>query len=317
MASQQSRPNGQTIALEVFETARKRASKGHHTMFTIGKILLPIDFSARSADAADAAMAVAAHFGSEIVLLHVLARHFELPLTTSAQTKVLNSGVRIEAEENMKEFRPNQWGHLHVKRALREGDPARTIVEYATEEHIDLIMMPTHGYGPFRRLLLGSITAKVLHDAKCPVWTAVHTTDVSSTASAMPRRIACAVNLGSQSGSVLSWASRLCWEFGARLSAIHVVSSLDPRLEDYYLSPEWRGDVLKNAGAELQQLMETAGTDGEIHIEIGPVADAVAEAAKRVQADLLVIGRDGRAGGRLPTNAYAIVRESPCPVLSV
>jgi len=286
-------------------------------MFTIAKILLPIDFSVRSADAADAAMAVAEHFGAEIALLHVLAPRFDVPLTTSAQTKVLHSGVRVEAEENMQEFRPNQWGHLEVKRVLREGDPARTIVEYATEEHVDLIMMPTHGYGPFRRLLLGSTTAKVLHDAKCPVWTAAHRTDAPSTASAKPRRIACAVDLESQSSSVLSWASRLCWEFGATLSAIHVVSSLDPRLETYYLSPEWRGEVRNGARDDLQQLMETAGTDGEIHIEIGPIANAVAEAAKSVQADLLVIGRDAHGGGRLPTNAYAIIRESPCPVLSV
>ncbi len=34
--------------------------------------------------------------------------------------------------------------------------------------------MPTHGYGPFRRFILGSVTAKVLHDADCPVWTGVH-----------------------------------------------------------------------------------------------------------------------------------------------
>src|SRR5271157_473800 len=136
-------------------------------MFTIAKILLPIDFSVRSSDAADAAAAVAEHFGSEIALLHVLAPRFDLPLPTSAQMNVLHAGARAEAEQKMKEFRPNEWGQLRVKRVLREGDPARAIVEYATEEHIDLIMMPTHGYGPFRRLLLGSTTAKVLHDADC------------------------------------------------------------------------------------------------------------------------------------------------------
>jgi nucleotide-binding universal stress UspA family protein len=287
-------------------------------MFTIPRILLPIDFSARSGDAADAAVAVAEHFGSEIALLHVVAPRVGLPLTTSAQSKVLHSGLRVEAEEQMEAFRPNQWGHLEVKRVLREGDPARTIVDYAIEEQVDLIMMPTHGYGPFRRLLLGSVTAKVLHDARCPVWTAAHTPDVASTISAKPRRIACAVDLKPHSSSVVSWAVRLCREFGAPLSAIHVVDSLDPRLEDYYLSPEWRAQVIDEARNEVKQLMETAATDGEIQIEIGPIADGVADAARRVQADLLVIGRnESRVGGRLPTNAYAIVRESPCPVLGV
>ena len=288
-------------------------------MFNIEKILLPIDFSARSTDAADAAAAVAERFGSEIVLLHVLTPGFNLPLPTSAQMRMLHGLAREEAEEEMKEFRSNEWRHLGVTRVLREGDPARTIVEYATEEHVDLIMMPTHGYGPFRRLLLGSVTAKVLHDANCPVWTAAHRPDASSSVAAKPRRIACAVDLGPRSSSIVNWAGRLCREFGASLSAIHVVASLDPLLEDYYPSPEWRGYVLEHAKTDLARLLETGGVNGETYLEVGSISGGVADVAKQVQADLLVIGRtsEGMAGGRLPTNAYAIIRESPCPVLSI
>jgi nucleotide-binding universal stress UspA family protein len=288
-------------------------------MFTIAKILLPIDFSARSTDAADSAAAIAERFGSEIVLLHVLAPGFNLPLPTSAQMRMLHGFAREEAEEKMKEFRSNEWRHLVVKRVLEEGDAATKIVEYASSEHVDLIMMPTHGYGPFRRLLIGSVTAKVLHDASCPVWTAVHTPDTASGVLAQPRRIACALDLGVQSSSILGWASRLSWEFGATLSLIHVIASLDPRLQDYGLSPEWRGYVINEAKAELARQLETAGVHGDIHIEIGPIVSAVAAEAKEVRADLLVIGRSCHDSifGRLPTNAYAIIRESPCPVLSV
>jgi nucleotide-binding universal stress UspA family protein len=100
---------------------------------------------------------------------------------------------------------------------------------------------------------------------------------------------------------------------------IHVVASLDPRLESSYLSPEWRSDVIKGAIAEVAKLVETAGKNAEVHVEVGLIADAVAGAVRKVQADLLVIGRSGRDGiaGRLPSNAYAIIRDSPCPVLSV
>ncbi|MGA8595805.1 MAG: universal stress protein [Bryobacteraceae bacterium] len=45
------------------------------------------------------------------------------------------------------------------------GDPAAAIVKCAQAEQVDLIMMPTHGYGPYRKFLLGSVTAKVLHDS--------------------------------------------------------------------------------------------------------------------------------------------------------
>jgi hypothetical protein len=47
-------------------------------------------------------------------------------------------------------------------------------VEFAANHHVDLVMMPTHGVGTFRSFLVGSVTAKVLHDANCPVWTAAH-----------------------------------------------------------------------------------------------------------------------------------------------
>jgi len=289
-------------------------------MFTIAKILLPIDFSERSTDAADAAAAVAERFNSEIVLLHVLAPGTNLPLPTEGQMRVLHGFAREDAEEQMKEFRSDEWCHLKVKRALQEsGDPAMKIVEYAGSEHVDLIMMPTHGYGPFRRLLIGSVTAKVLHDASCPVWTAAHTKDMVPVVTGRPRRVACAVDLGPQSRHILSWASRLSWEFGAPLSLIHVVASLDPRLQDYGLSPEWRGHVINEARAELARLLETAGAQGDIHVEIGPIVSGVADAAKELRSDLLVIGRSGHdtLAGHLPTNAYAIIRESPCPVLGV
>jgi nucleotide-binding universal stress UspA family protein len=287
-------------------------------MFAINKILIPIDFSTRSDDAADAATAVAEYFHSQITVLHVLTPRFEAPLAPAGQRTVIHGFAREDAEENMEEFRRNAWRDLKVQRVLLEGDPARTIVEYADSEHIDLIMMPTHGYGPFRRLLLGSVTAKVLHDAKCPVWTGVHSQEKPQHIPARPRRIAAAVDLGPHSNEVLSWASRLSWAFEAPLSVVHV-APLDPRLEDYYVSPEWRADVIRAARTKLTELLQNDGISGEIHIEVGSIPDAVAERTQDLQADLLVIGRSGHDGatGRLPTNAYAIIRKAPCAVLGV
>ena len=79
-----------------------------------------------------------------------------------------------QAERDLNAFEPDALAGLNVRRLLLHGDPASKIVELAREEHVDLIAMPTHGYGPFRRFILGSNTAKVLHDADCPVWTGVH-----------------------------------------------------------------------------------------------------------------------------------------------
>ena len=62
----------------------------------------------------------------------------------------------------------------------------------------------------------------------------------------------------------------------------------------------------------------SARYQGDIDVEVGPIVSGVADVARELRADL-VIGRSGHdsIAGSLPTNAYAIIRESPCPVLGV
>ena len=64
--------------------------------------------------------------------------------------------------------------HLRVKTLVEHGEAAQKIIQCAAANHVDLIMIPTQGMGIYRRLILGSTSAKVLHDADCPVWTGVH-----------------------------------------------------------------------------------------------------------------------------------------------
>jgi len=52
---------------------------------------------------------------------------------------------------------------------LREGDAAAEICAFALENHVRMIVMGAHGWGAFRRLLVGSVSTRVLHDAPCPV----------------------------------------------------------------------------------------------------------------------------------------------------
>ena len=63
---------------------------------------------------------------------------------------------------------------LEARCAIEEGDPGHAVSLYAGRHNTGLIMLPTHGYGPFRRMLIGSVASKILHDAECPVWTSAH-----------------------------------------------------------------------------------------------------------------------------------------------
>jgi nucleotide-binding universal stress UspA family protein len=221
-----------------------------------------------------------------------------------------------QAERDLNAFELETLAGLNVRRLLLHGDPASKIVELAHEEHVDLIAMPTHGYGQFRRFILGSNTAKVLHDADCPVWTGVHIEEAPPMAAHFAK-ILCAVDLGPQSARTLAWASWLQREFHGQLTLIHAIAAHAEALDEPDLS--WRTGIREIAEEELLRLQRETGTEADLLLEAGEPARIICSAAARVGAGTVIIGRGSAAGnfGRLRTNSYAIIRQSPCPVVSV
>jgi nucleotide-binding universal stress UspA family protein len=191
-------------------------------------------------------------------------------------------------------------------------------VEFAHLENADLIVIATHGYGPFRRFILGSVTAKVLHDADCPVLTGVHMQNGSPCQPTLFRNILCAVDLGPESQRVLVWATEMANELGAKLLVVHALPPL-PGGELGSLDQDWRLAIERDARQRIAELQENAGTHAEPICDAGHPVNVVHDIAEAVKADVVVIGRHVSRGlfGRLRANAYAIIRESPCPVISV
>ncbi len=279
-------------------------------MVPFSKMLIPIDFSERCLGAARFAIPLAERFQSEITFLHV-----EPPPENDSEW---NAEHEARAEKQLRDFLCAAFAHLDVKRILRVGpDVAGEIVKYAREQQSDLILMPTHGYGAFRRLLLGSVTAKVLHDTDCPVWTGVHLAQGPPAEWINPTVVLCAVDAAPVSEKPLQWASQIASGLDAALLLVHVEPRLESPGEEYY-SHEYHRGVLEEANRKMEQLQGAVGTHAQVFIEVGNIPRVVCAAVKRVEADLLVIGRGGGAGpGRLGLNAYGIIRESPCPVMSV
>jgi len=135
------------------------------------------------------------------------------------------------------QFQREELAGLKVRRVVLDGDPAVRIVEFAHQEKVDLIMMPTHGCGMFRRFILGSNTAKVLHDAECPVWTGVHIAE-AATRPVEVRHVLCAVDLGAQSERALKWADWLSRGCQAKLTLLHVTAAV-PETADH-TEDAWR-----------------------------------------------------------------------------
>ena len=217
-------------------------------------------------------------------------------------------------------FLADELKYFTTERVCVTGDePAPVIVDTALNWGADLVMMPTHGLGAFRRFLLGSVTAKILHDLDCPVWTSVHSDVVLPLEQIHCRRILCAIDLTGRSQSVLKWAASLAAEYEAALGIVHSTAELPPAVISVGLEEELRRSVSEQAKEEIAKLQATVGTAAQVFIYSGDPANAVAGAAKDFAADLLIIGRhDGsEIAGFLHQNAYAILRDSPCPVISI
>jgi nucleotide-binding universal stress UspA family protein len=287
-------------------------------MNSLAKILLPVDFSERSTLAARYARELAVRFDSEVLLAHVLPPlHSELGIDIAGTMLVDIYRSRTgQAERDLAAFQAQALEGLKVRCVLLHGDPAGKIVELARTEQAGLIAMPTHGYGPFRRFILGSNTAKVLHDADCPVWTGIHLENARPREAPF-RDILCAVDLGPQSARALAWANWLRQQFQGRLTVIHAIASHPEGLEQPDLN--WRTGIREIAEEELLRLQREVGVEADLLLEAGEATRVICSAAERCGAGTLVIGRGSAAGdfGRLRTNAYAIIRQSPCPVISV
>jgi len=288
-------------------------------MNSLAKVLLPVDFSERSSLAVHYVRQLALPSQTEVILAHVLAPlHSDFNPTQVAGSMLVDiyRSRTEQAERELAAFETEALAGLKVRRLVLHGDPAAKIVELAREEHAGLIAMPTHGYGPFRRFILGSNTAKVLHDADCPVWTGVHIEEVRPLEQPF-RKILCAVDLGPQSAKALAWAAWLQQEFQGELTLFHAIAAHAEAGDEPDLS--WREGISEIAEEELLQLQREVGAKADVLLEAGDAVRLICSAAARVGAGTLVIGRGSAAGtfGRLRTNSYAIVRQSPCPVVSV
>jgi len=284
------------------------------------RILFPVDFSERSRAAAPFVLSMAQRCKSKVVLLHALQP--PPPLYAGMNTvypEVYDfEGLSADLRAELEKFAEAELPKVDVTYVVELGDPAAVITEYAENENIGLIMMPTHGYGAFRRALLGSVTAKVLHDANVPVWTAAHAPEPSHRAHPKPRYILCALDLKAESRHTLEFAIEIAAQSDASIELLHVAP--EGEIEPLQTESRLQELLVETARSKLVKIQEAAGVDVEMVLAGGSVADMVRDVAIKKRADLVVIGRgciQQGIRGRLRANAYAILREAPCPVLSV
>ena len=137
------------------------------------RILAPTDFSECSTQAVTCAYELAQSLGAKLVLLHVVEN---LPsyigfIPPGGAAMILQDLERQACLELASVLPAAEAAQVAVARRVVMGSPADEIVRVAVAEHVDLIVIATHGRTGFSHLFMGSVAERVVRTAPCPVLT--------------------------------------------------------------------------------------------------------------------------------------------------
>lgn len=237
-------------------------------MIKFQRILFPVDFSARTAAVVPSIQAMIKRFGFELTVLHVVdlpPSGIAPPEAAAWATLIGADRLREQGKIALDRFIAREFPGIEVKPESAEGDPATMIVDYARESGAGLIMMPTSGLGRFRRLLLGSVTAKVLHDTSVPVWTGVHAEEIAAHPPDRWKQMLCALDDDPRDLPALEWAAEFASEQKLELRLVHAVQGLEESDDD----PSFRQFIFNVARERMDKLQAHAGTKFEVCLKAG------------------------------------------------
>ncbi len=279
-------------------------------MLPFRKILFPVDYSEPCQAIIPCVLEMQKRFSTELSLVHAYGAealaYSSLPITDLQ----LPEQVRTISEERLREFAQANFPGVEVDVFIEVGEPGAVIENVVRHQGTDLVMLPTHGRAPLRRFLLGSVTAKVLHDLTVPVWTG-HPLRIPYTS------ILATIDTSDEAEAVIRAAAALAASYGAKLSLAYVLEMPPVSMETAF--GNYHDDFMKAADARIVELKKRSGVNAPHTILEGPVADAIHDHAVQTTADLIVTGRGVVYGAvsRLWSHLYPIIRHAPCPVLSI
>lgn len=136
------------------------------------RIMVPVDESRPSINSLAVAAGMARESGATVVLTHVVATRWAGDDVSEARRAYGGMFEDLEqaGKKSLDRLAENDtFDGLEVEKRLLYGDPAKALIEAADRENIDLIVMGSRGRGSWGQMLLGSVSQRVIHDAKVPV----------------------------------------------------------------------------------------------------------------------------------------------------
>lgn len=292
----------------------------------IANILCPTDFSEGARRALSHAVALASPTGAHLTVAHAWGSAPPASLFGDAgAAAVLHPERRDEEVERLNAsvaaFRAQG---AKISTVALEGAPVPVLLSFIEEEGIDLLVLGTHGRSGFERLVLGSVTEKLLRKAPCPVLTIPANVEGGEP---RPRfsRVLCAVDHVAPHDATIATALWLARQHHGQVTLLHVVEPLLP-------APGLGGDFDSTAYTDrvaedwLSALRGCVDPETRVacqvteRVVVGKPSRTIVDSAAQLGADVVVMGVHGRGALDLlllGSTTHAVVRHARCPVLTV
>jgi nucleotide-binding universal stress UspA family protein len=203
------------------------------------------------------------------------------------------------------------------------GEPSSAILETATAESADLIVMGTQGLGGFRKWLLGSTTERLLRRAHLPVLVVpLSTVSQRARSAGAVSHIVAAIDFSESSVAAAKMAALFARECSAQLTLSHVVEPLRVPLRWQSLAKETDETRVGNARAEMKRLADEVCGPQECErvVALGHAAEQIGRIAEDRHAEMIVMGlasEHGMLARRPGAIAYRVLSSTTLPVLVV
>jgi nucleotide-binding universal stress UspA family protein len=277
--------------------------------------MVPVDFSEPSKKAVTYGLSLCREFNARLILAHIAS---------------YDALAYVTAKESLLELIPAEYrDELNFEIIVKAGEVRQELLGIVDDKQIELVVMGSRGRSYFERMLLGSVTERMLRNLHVPILTVSHLDPEKQLHNPGPiklRKLLYATDLADGCEAGLEFSIRLARGLDAHLTVVHVVQAMDAvmlGLETAGSAPDFGIAVRAEAGERLNKLVALV-SDGTVPITTviaeGVPCEAIIELTAKHEADLVIIdlhekGRLERA--LLGATAERVIRTAPIPVLSL
>jgi nucleotide-binding universal stress UspA family protein len=256
-------------------------------------IVVPLDGSPLAEAVLPHVRGLAALFGARVHLLHVIASPDQIVVGKGAEPGTVEQRGHYLTEQAAR----FAGAGIEVTTEVQIGRPPAVILERATAEGATLIAMASHGYSGLRRWTLGSVTDKVVHAAKAPVFV-VRAPDAVAPSAEGIRRIMIPLDGSDLARSAIQPAVEIAERAKADLL---LLTAMEPASDAYAMVAHT--DLLTALDTALQAERQELGADPRLAghtvnalVAEGMPADVIVDVAAHREIDLIVMATHGRSG---------------------